>query len=295
MNVRTLVLLTTAAAGVGAVLPALDLLRLDVRVYPPEATALLDMPACDALLIDGRHNLSSVRSLCRIIQHTSIRVPVLVVVTEGGLAAVSADWGVDDVVLSSAGPAEVEARLRLAQGRLAMADATNAEVVVGGGGLTIDESSYSARINDRDLDLTFKEFELMKFLAQHPGRVFTRQQLVDEVWGMDYFGGTRTVDVHVRRLRAKLGPEHEQLIGTVRNVGYRFVLPAQRAVRAPEPGTDPRPDADVTDADVTDADVTDHLPGGVSKPAESTDAPAHRRRGGGPQETVSSRPGSGGR
>jgi DNA-binding winged helix-turn-helix (wHTH) protein len=85
-------------------------------------------------------------------------------------------------------------------------------------------------VGERDLHLTFKEFELVKFLAQHPGRVFTRQQLVDEVWGMDYFGGTRTVDVHVRRLRAKLGPEHEHLIGTVRNVGYRFVLPTPRRV-----------------------------------------------------------------
>jgi len=73
------------------------------------------------------------------------------------------------------------------------------------------------------LDLTFKEFELLKFLAQHPGRVFTRAQLLQEVLGYDYFGGTRTVDVHVRRLRAKLGPEHDALIGTVRNVGYRFV------------------------------------------------------------------------
>jgi DNA-binding response OmpR family regulator len=76
------------------------------------------------------------------------------------------------------------------------------------------------------LDLTYKEFELLKFLAQHPGRVFTRSHLVQEVWGYDYFGGTRTVDVHVRRLRAKLGPEHEAMIGTVRNVGYKFVRPA---------------------------------------------------------------------
>ena len=75
----------------------------------------------------------------------------------------------------------------------------------------------------RSLDLTYKEFELLKYLAQHPGRVFTRAQLLQEVWGYDYFGGTRTVDVHVRRLRAKLGTEHEALIGTVRNVGYRFV------------------------------------------------------------------------
>jgi DNA-binding winged helix-turn-helix (wHTH) protein len=91
------------------------------------------------------------------------------------------------------------------------------------GDLAIDEATYSARLRSRALDLTFKEFELLKFLAQHPGRVFTRAQLLQEVWGYDYFGGTRTVDVHVRRLRAKLGAEHEALIGTVRNVGYRFV------------------------------------------------------------------------
>ena len=91
------------------------------------------------------------------------------------------------------------------------------------GDLSVDEATYSAKLKGRVLDLTFKEFELLKYLAQHPGRVFTRAQLLQEVWGYDYFGGTRTVDVHVRRLRAKLGPEHESLIGTVRNVGYRFV------------------------------------------------------------------------
>jgi DNA-binding response OmpR family regulator len=76
-------------------------------------------------------------------------------------------------------------------------------------------------VHDKPLDLTYKEFELLRFLSTHPSRVFTREQLLSEVWGYDYFGGTRTVDVHVRRLRAKLG-EMEQLIGTVRNVGYRF-------------------------------------------------------------------------
>ena len=95
------------------------------------------------------------------------------------------------------------------------------------GEVVVDDATYTAQIGQRALDLTFKEFELLKYLAQHPGRVFTRDQLLQEVWGYDYFGGTRTVDVHVRRLRAKLGPEHETLIGTVRNVGYRFVLPAK--------------------------------------------------------------------
>ena len=93
--------------------------------------------------------------------------------------------------------------------------------------MTIDEATYTARVKGRVLDLTYKEFELLKFLAQHPGRVFSRAQLLQEVWGYDYYGGTRTVDVHVRRLRAKLGSDHETLIGTVRNVGYRFVLPKE--------------------------------------------------------------------
>nr|WP_276606870.1 response regulator transcription factor [Nakamurella flava] len=99
------------------------------------------------------------------------------------------------------------------------------------GDLTIEEDTYTARLRGRPLELTYKEFELLKFLAQHPGRVFTREQLVTEVWGYDFFGGTRTVDVHVRRLRAKLGAEHESLIGTVRNVGYKMVPPNRSMVR----------------------------------------------------------------
>jgi Response regulators consisting of a CheY-like receiver domain and a winged-helix DNA-binding domain len=89
-------------------------------------------------------------------------------------------------------------------------------------GLNIDASSYSAKINGRNLDLTFKEFELLRYLADHSGQVLTRDQLLSEVWGYDYFGGTRTVDVHIRRLRAKLG-EMESLITTVRNVGYMLI------------------------------------------------------------------------
>jgi DNA-binding response OmpR family regulator len=89
------------------------------------------------------------------------------------------------------------------------------------GPLVLDVDSYSVTVAGRPLDLTYKEFELLRFLAEHPGRVFTRPALLREVWGFDFYGGTRTVDVHVRRLRAKLGPEHEGLIETVRGVGYR--------------------------------------------------------------------------
>jgi DNA-binding response OmpR family regulator len=156
----------------------------------------------------------------------------MLVVTEGGLAAVTADWGLDDVLLDTAGPAEVEARLRLAMGRQQITT-DDSPMEIRNGDLSVDEATYSAKLKGRVLDLTFKEFELLKYLAQHPGRVFTRAQLLQEVWGYDYFGGTRTVDVHVRRLRAKLGVEHESLIGTVRNVGYRFVTP-EKVERAAE-------------------------------------------------------------
>jgi DNA-binding response OmpR family regulator len=227
----TLLLLTNALQPSAEVLPALGLLLHHVRVAPAEASALLDAPECDAVLVDGRRELAPARSLTRLIRTTGIEVPLLLVVTEGGLTAVSTDWGVDDVLL---GPAEVEARLRLAAGRLASArEAERGGEEIRSGALVVDEAAYTAKVDGRVLDLTFKEFELLRHLAQHPGRVFTRAQLLQEVWGYDYFGGTRTVDVHVRRLRAKLGPEFEQLIGTVRNVGYRFVVPARDPL--PEP------------------------------------------------------------
>src|SRR5499427_8623443 len=217
-----LLLLTSAAEPPGEILPAIGLLLHTTRTAPAEAAALADPPAADAVLVDARHDLVRARALCRLLRGAGIEVPLLAVLTEGGLAAVTADWGTDDVIINTAGPAEVEARLRLAIGRQAsLAPAAPDEIR--SGDLAIDEATYSARLRNRPLDLTFKEFELLKFLAQHPGRVFTRAHLLQEVWGYDYFGGTRTVDVHVRRLRAKLGTEHESLIGTVRNVGYRFV------------------------------------------------------------------------
>jgi DNA-binding response OmpR family regulator len=82
--------------------------------------------------------------------------------------------------------------------------------------------TYPAAVAGRPLDLTYMEYELLKFLATHPGKVFTRETLLSRVWGYEYYGGARTVDVHIRRLRAKLGEEHANLISTVRSVGYRF-------------------------------------------------------------------------
>ena len=223
------VLLLTNTSGASAeVLPALALLQHQVRIMPAEASILVDAPDMDVVLVDARRELPAAKSLTTLLTSTGLGCPVIAIATEGALSAVSADWGIDDVILDTAGPAEVDARIRIAIGRyLALITSTDPSTgEIRTGDVVIDENSYTARIKGRTLDLTFKEFELLKYLAQHPGRVFSRAQLLQEIWGYDYFGGTRTVDVHIRRLRSKLGPEFESIIGTVRNVGYRFTLPS---------------------------------------------------------------------
>ena len=223
------VLLLTNTLGASAeVLPALGLLQHQVKILPAEASVLVDAPDVDLLLIDARRDLPAVKSLTKLLDSTGVGCPIIAITTEGGLTAFNADWGIDDVILDTAGPAEVDARIRIALGKhaieLVASDPHAGEIRTGD--VTIDEGTYTARLKGNVLDLTFKEFELLKYLAQHPGRVFTRAQLLQEIWGYDYFGGTRTVDVHIRRLRSKLGPEFEAIIGTVRNVGYRFTVDA---------------------------------------------------------------------
>ncbi len=225
-----LLLLTSASQPTTEVLPALGLLSHQVTVLPQDAGALVERSLGDAVLVDARRDLMAARAFVRLLTAIGTSVPVLAVLTEGGLIAVTGDWAVDDVVLDTAGPAELDARLRLAVERRS-AGPEEAPGRLELGELAIDEATYTARLSGVALDLTYKEFELLKFLAQHPGRVFTRSHLVQEVWGYDYFGGTRTVDVHVRRLRAKLGTEHESMIGTVRNVGYKFVRPSEGTSR----------------------------------------------------------------
>ena len=223
------VLLLTNTHGASAeVLPALGLLQHSVRILPAEASVLVDAPDADVLFIDARRELPAAKSLTKLITTTGIGCPIIAITTEGGLSAFNADWGINDVILDTAGPAEVDARIRIVLGKQVAAALENDphSGEIRSGDVSIDESTYTARLKGEVLDLTFKEFELLKYLAQHPGRVFTRAQLLQEIWGYDYFGGTRTVDVHIRRLRSKLGPEFEAIIGTVRNVGYRFTVDA---------------------------------------------------------------------
>ena len=204
------ILLTSTPEPAAAILPSLSLLDHRITVAPAAAASLAPAPGghgitrFDVVLVDARRDLVQVRELLR--QLGSVDVPVLAVIREGAWAAVTADWGIDDVLLHTAGPGEVEARLRLAI-RRAPRTSPGPEGQVRSGELVIDEATYSARIGGALLDLTFKEFELLKFLAQHPRRVFSRTQMLQEVWGYDYFGGTRTVDVHVPRLPANRGTE----------------------------------------------------------------------------------------
>lgn len=238
--------------------------------------------AVDVVIADACLDLSLAPRISDLLAEARITAPVIVVLGEGGLATASAKWNVSDLILTTAGPAEVEARLRVARDRHAasssahsgsgfpgglhagsgplgakgdagagdrfapdaapsappgggpgtsgrlgdtgeeMWNADGEPMVVVTGDLRIDETAFTAELGGRSLDLTYREFALLKFFAMHPERVFTRDDILLAVWGDDYFGGTRTVDVHVRRLRAKLGKDLENAIHTVRNVGYRF-------------------------------------------------------------------------
>ena len=219
-----LLLLTNSTGASADVLPALGLLQHNVKITPQEVSLLIDLPPVDCLLLDARRDLVASKSFTKLLIATGVDVPIIVITTEGGLSAINADWGITDVILDTAGPAELDARVRIVIGKDAIAalEKNPSLKEIRSGEVVIDEDSYTAKIKGRTLDLTFKEFELLKYLAQHPGRVFSRSQLLQEIWGYDYFGGTRTVDVHIRRLRSKLGPEFESVIDTVRNVGYRF-------------------------------------------------------------------------
>lgn len=146
--------------------------------------------------------------------------PIIVIVSEQTVERFRFETGADDFILADASSGEIAARLAIVARRSGRGDEATVLKV---GDLIVNPENYQVYVHGRPLDLTYKEFELLKFLAQRPGRVCDRDLLLREVWGYDYYGGTRTVDVHIRRLRAKLGVEHEALIETIRNVGYRLV------------------------------------------------------------------------
>jgi DNA-binding response OmpR family regulator len=215
--VRRLLFLTERSPD--DVLPAALSLGADVKVEAPAADVLTRLPdlAPDLLVADAVGVPDRVHALLTVLAAAGRSLPVLVVLDRPDLERLPWDRVADEFVLPDASEPEVRLRLALLRARRG----EEGESVVRLGPVAINTDSYQVTAGSRRLDLTFKEFELLRYLADHPGRVFSRAKLLQEVWGYDFFGGTRTVDVHVRRLRAKLGPEHEHLIETVRGVGYR--------------------------------------------------------------------------
>ena len=201
------------------VLPAALTLGADVKVESPDADALSRIPdlSPDLVVADAEPDPRRVFDLLSLLVAAGSPVGVLVVVGPEALGAFPWNEVADDFV--TAGVRDAEARLRLEMLRSRRGETSRGSLRLGP--VAIDVDTYRVTAGTRTLDLTFKEFELLRFLAEHPGRVFSRAKLLQEVWGYDFYGGTRTVDVHVRRLRAKLGPEHEHLVETVRGVGYR--------------------------------------------------------------------------
>ena len=214
-----LLVLSDSATGGKVLLPALEFLDHTLASGPLAPESLVSAGDADLILVDATQDLGKASLACRTNATSESPRPCLVVVTDGGLAALKVTWGFDDWLLPGAQPAEVETRLRLVVERSIGQGRGRAASI---GELNIDEDTYVVRLRGVPLDLTFREFELLKYLATNPSRVFTRDHLLQEVWGYDYYGGTRTVDVHIRRLRAKLGAEYEALIGTVRGVGYKL-------------------------------------------------------------------------
>jgi DNA-binding response OmpR family regulator len=205
-------------------LPGLDGLGLDVKTEPlsPESVAHLTDLAPTLVVVDGSADPEPAFRVLATLAGSRNEAPVAVILHERDLDAFAWEQVADELLTPEAGPREVRARLGMLLRRVGGA----AEATVRLGQLALNAETYQVTVAGKPLDLTYKEFELLRFLASRPNRVFTRADLLSEVWGYNFYGGTRTVDVHVRRLRAKLGPEHEHLIDTVRGVGYRAAEPA---------------------------------------------------------------------
>jgi DNA-binding response OmpR family regulator len=179
----------------------------------------------DVLVLDtlaARLGLKELSSLLR--QEFSSHNPLIIaLIGRADLTSLDMGAGVDDFLLAPFVPLELVTRIKLL---LWKNNRVDAEQLIKVGDLVVDQANYAVTVAGQPLELTFKEYELLRFLATHRGRVFTREALLNQVWGYDYYGGTRTVDVHIRRIRAKLGVPYEDLVETVRNVGYRFNDPA---------------------------------------------------------------------
>lgn len=211
-----LVMLTDRTPGV--VLPALE---DDPKVAPLSVREVAGAVALspEVLIVDGAENPGQAVAVLGEARDADPGVPRLVVVERADLDRFAWLEVAHDFLTPGATFAEIRLRLAILLARRGR----DPEGVLRLGAVVLDRATYRATVDGAALDLTYKEFALLAFLAEHAGTVYTRPDLLREVWGFDFYGGTRTVDVHVRRLRAKLGPSHEAHIETVRGIGYRAV------------------------------------------------------------------------
>ena len=200
-------------------LPALGTAGLDVKTEPLSVAALADVLALSpgVVLVDAAENPGQGHAVLKALRDRDARTPTVAIVERRDLERLPWDRVADEFLYPSSPEAEIRLRLSMLRRRAGTGEGSTIRL----GPMTLDVDTYEVAVAGRRLDLTYKEFQLLRYLASRRGRVFTRPALLREVWGYGFYGGTRTVDVHIRRLRSKLGPEHEHLIETVRGVGYR--------------------------------------------------------------------------
>jgi len=192
---------------------------VDVRDVLQESFA---PPKADVIVVDLERSPVEPHKLCHVIKRERLLkdLPLVLLVPEAQLGQLDFSWGLEDYLTLPVSPARLIERIKFLMWKLSKVELKNGLKL---GALAVDFERYEVHVGGEPVDLTYKEFELLKFLATHPGRVFSREVLLDKVWGYDYYGGTRTVDVHVRRLRSKIETGNCVYIQTVRNVGYKFL------------------------------------------------------------------------
>ena len=208
---------------------ARDAIVEDIAAFGHDAVSVADLGRALDAIEDSRPDVVILDLLDRTLgpetawrtqlQQAPRDLPFILLIPEEGLRSFEFPPQAVDFILVPFGEVELETRLARAVGSKG---GTTGGKVIKCGGLEIDLDRYQVYVQGEQVDLTLKEFELLRFLVERPGKVHTRESLMAQVWGYDYFGGTRTVDVHIRRIRAKLEPLSDEYIETVRGVGYRF-------------------------------------------------------------------------
>jgi DNA-binding response OmpR family regulator len=219
------------------VLPAVESSGHDVKVEPfgPLLVASIGELAPAFVFVDCASEPARAHRILAATPELRRIAPVVGVLSPDDLERLAWHDVLDEVLFETTSAAELRLRLAILTAR----SGERGEAILRLGPLSMNVETYQVAVSGRVLDLTYKEFELLRFLIEHATRVFTRDDLLREVWGYDFYGGTRTVDVHVRRLRAKLGTENERLIATIRGVGYRAVPPERDAANVVPSGRNP--------------------------------------------------------